>query len=134
MHTIYVPTFAFWKPDIETRLSLLEEEVLNNSNNNGKFDIGLEIGGLVKHFASQEPINQIYENIQSVAGGVKTVVHGFAGLEVYTAGIADMSDDVGKSLLERYIDLGKRLNSSYVHVHGSAGFQGIKEPENKPKD
>ncbi len=133
MHTIYVPTFAFWKPDIETRLKLLEDEIFNKEEYKGKFDIGLEIGGLAKHFASQEPIDQIYENIQSIASGVKTVVHGFAGLEVYTAGIADMSDDVGKKLLERYIDLGKRLNSSYVHVHGSAGFQGIKEPANKPE-
>ena len=131
MHTIYVPTFAFWKGDIESRLKLLEDEILHNEEYKGKFDIGLEIGGLSKHFSSQEPIDKIYENITSVAKGVKTVVHGFAGLEVYTAGIADMSDDVGKNLLERYIGLGKKLNSSYVHVHGSAGFQGIKEPENK---
>ena len=131
MHTIYVPTFAAFKEDIESRLKLLAVEVYHNATYEGKFDIGLEIGGLAKHFSSQEPIDQIYEYMRSVAGGVKTVVHGFAGLEVYTAGIADMSDDVGKSLLERYIGLGKRLNSSYVHVHGSAGFQGIKEPENK---
>lgn len=131
MQTIYVPTFAAWRGDVESRLKLLEDEVLNNENYKGKFNIGLEIGGLPKHFTQPEHLEAIVNNIKSVAGEVKTIVHGFAGLAVYTEGIADMSDEVGKKLINIYIDLGKKLNSSYVHVHGSAGFQGIKDPENK---
>lgn len=131
MHTIYVPTFAAFRGDVESRLALLEQEVLNNEQYKGKFDIGLEIGGLAKHFTQQESLEKIVENIKSVAGGVNTVVHGFVGLAVYTEGIADMSDEVGKKLLEIYIELGKKLNSVYAHVHGSAGFQGIKEPVDK---
>lgn len=131
MHIIYVPTFAAFREDVESKLSLLEDEVVKKYP--GEFDIGLEIGGLAKHFTNQESLDKIVDNIQSVASGVKIVVHGFAGLAVYTEGIADMSDNVGKRLLETYIYLGKKLKSSYVHVHGSAGFQGIKEPENKPE-
>ena len=124
-HTIYLPTFAAKKEDVQRQLAILQEEVLQKHPST--FDIGLEIGGLPKHFQQGEHLEAIVDNTKSVAAGVKTIVHGFAGLAVYTEGISDMSnDEVGPKLLKTYIDLAKKLGSNYVHVHGSAGFQGIK--------
>ncbi len=129
MQTIYVPTFAAIRGDVETIFGLLEKEVLKKHR--GQFDIGLEIGGLSEHFTNPEYLENIVENIKSVASGVKTTVHGFSGLEIYTKDLADMSKGVGKNLLKTYIKLAKKLGSNYVHVHGAVGYQGIKEPKDK---
>ncbi|OGJ13349.1 hypothetical protein A3K82_00430 [Candidatus Pacearchaeota archaeon RBG_19FT_COMBO_34_9] len=131
MNTIYVPTFPAFRGDVETMFSLLKEEVLKKYP--GKFGIGLEIGGKPEHFTNQESLEKIVKNIKEVAGGAKTIVHGFSGLAIYTEGIADMSKDVGKNLLATYVDLAKKLKSNYVHVHGAIGYHGIKTPEDKPE-
>ncbi len=131
MITIYLPTFAAYKNDVETMLDILEKNV-----DQSKFGIGLEIVGKPEHFLSQEGIEKIAENINSVARGVKSTVHGFSGIDIYEIGgkeshIADMSRTEGKKLLENYIGLAKEIGSHYVHVHGAAGYRGIRIPKDK---
>jgi len=118
MKTIYVPTFAAFNTDVKTMFKLLDEEVLKKHPE--KFQIGLEISGTSEHFTNQEHLEAIVDNIKTIAGGVKTIIHGFSGIEIYTQGIADMSEDVGIKLLNDYVKLGKKLKSKYVHVHGAA--------------
>jgi sugar phosphate isomerase/epimerase len=130
MNTIYLPTFAAFRGDVETIFGTLESEVLKKFP--GEFNVGLEIGGKASHFKDAEALEKIVKNINEIARGVPTIVHGFSGIEIYTEGTADMSKEVGLNLLKTYIALGKKLGSGYVHVHGAVGYKGINNaPENK---
>lgn len=124
MPTIYLPTFAFFRKDVETMFGILEKDVPNKY-----IGIGLEIYGKREHF-QEEGLGKIVRNIGSVAGGVKTIVHGIIG-DIYPGGIADMSRKAGRELLMAYINLAKRLGSEYVHTHGGAGYRGIEVPADK---
>jgi len=116
MTRIFLPTMAAKKSDIEGMLRLLERTA-------GK-DIGLEIIGVAGHFQDGEVVKEIISNVNSVAKGVPTIVHGFSGLDVYKLGTADMRTDAGKGTLNTYLDIAKHVGSHYVHVHGAAGYKG----------
>ena len=131
MQTIYLPTFAAKKGDVQTMYDLLQREVLDRHGD--RFDIGLEIIGAADHFTDGATLDAMIKNVHGVAGDVKTVVHGFSGLDVYTKGIADMGKAVGRELLATYRALAERLGSGYVHVHGAAGYRGCEAPADKIK-
>ena len=80
MHTIYLPTFAANKGDVQTMYGLLQEEVL--ARHGDKFGIGLEIIGAADHFTDNGTLDKIVGNVKGIAGGVKTVVHGFSGSRI----------------------------------------------------
>ncbi len=118
MIKIVLPTMAVNIHDIKTRVDLLERMV------GSQYEPGLEIIGLPEHFQKPEYLKQIKENISSVAKGLYLSVHGFAGLQVYESGLADMSTAKGRELLNTYVALAGDIGAQYVHVHGGAGYKG----------
>ncbi len=130
MQTIYLPTFAANRNDVGTVLSILEKDVLESHP--GEFNIGLEIYGKMAHFQEEEVLAEMAENIKSVAGDIRTIVHGIVG-DIYTGEIADISKENGRVLLMAYINLAKKLGSVYVHTHGGIGYRGLKTPVDKPE-
>jgi len=133
MVTIYVPTFAVFRDDVEKMMGILETAQRDYGNG---FEIGLEIGGKLEHFTTDEGLARITENINGVSEWVSTIVHGFSGLEIYEkdgkeSHLADMSTKNGAGVLDVYIGLAKKIGSRYVHVHGGAGYQGVGVPKDK---
>lgn len=118
MLKIILPTTAAYKDDFERMLGLLERTV------DKEYEIGLEIKGKPEHFQEERYLDQIKENIISVAKGVYLVIHGFSGIEVYESGIGDMRSDEGRKYLEVLLRLGEDTGADYVHVHGGAGYRG----------
>ena len=122
MTTIYLPTFAYFKKDIETVLGILEKNVDKN-----KFEIGLEIGGKPEHFLNKEGIERIVENMNSVAKGVQVTVHGFSGKAIYEidekdSHIADMSREEGKKECGKCHEM-KPLNEYYKRRKGKSDIK-----------
>ncbi|MCK5149964.1 sugar phosphate isomerase/epimerase [Candidatus Pacearchaeota archaeon] len=126
MVTILMPTMAAFRGDVETVLSILEKKVGNQNQ------IGLEIIGKADHFKNPEHLEKIVTNINELAKGAYISVHGFSGIDVYESGLADMRTEAsGGKLIDTYMDIAKKTNAKYVHVHSAAGYQGLK---NKPKN
>lgn len=119
MATIYLPTMAAFRGDVETTFGVLEKALKGT-----KHKPGLEVIGKADHFQSQETMAKIVQNIKEVSGNNSVVIHGFSGPAVYESGFGDMRTQSGSELLASYAKLADELNAKYVHVHSGAGHKG----------
>lgn len=133
MATIYLPTMAANRGDVETTFGLLEKTLKGT-----RHKPGLEVIGMAKHFKDKEAIAKTtadtVKNIKEIAKGADTAVHGFSGLAVYESGLGDMRTQSGRDLLTAYCDIAEKLGSKYVHVHSGAGHKGTNYTQEQLKD
>ena len=115
--TFYLPVWASRPTDIAVMAKILEKYVPKGSR-------GLKVIGSAEDFTTQEGLETVRENMKPYVDSFKIAIHGFSGLAVYTEGLADLTKEAGKNLLDTYIKLGETLNAAYIHLHAAAGYNG----------